>query len=232
MRKKIKVVNVQKLECSGTVTFTAKYEGRSTMVSALVLSLIQDKVFLSWKALVDLGVIPDSFPNVEARAAGAKASNQMTLKALLANVKTMIGTFDDIFEEEGKLRTMKGKPIVIEMKDDVPIKPVHVCSPRRRAYAFQAAAKENLEEDERKGMIEKVTGATILEDWYLEHIKPVSIRSDKGPQFRGGFSDGAKRKNIVHEKSSAHLHESNGHAESAIKDMKHLLGKTKTYVDL
>ena len=53
--KKIKAVNDQKLECSGTVTFTAKYEGRLTMVSALVSSSIQNEVLLSWKALVDLG---------------------------------------------------------------------------------------------------------------------------------------------------------------------------------
>ena len=71
------------------MTFTAKYEGRSTMVSALVLSSIQDEVLLSWKALVDLGVITDSFPHVEARAAGAKASNQMTLEVLLAHINMM-----------------------------------------------------------------------------------------------------------------------------------------------
>ena len=55
MKKKIKAVNDQKLECSGTVTFTAKYEGRLTMVSALVSSSIQNEVLLSWKALVDVG---------------------------------------------------------------------------------------------------------------------------------------------------------------------------------
>ena len=77
-KKKIRAVNDQKLECSGTVTFTAEYEGRSTVVSALVSSSIQDKILLSWKALVELGVIPDSFPHVEARAAGASVSNPMT----------------------------------------------------------------------------------------------------------------------------------------------------------
>ena len=162
MKKKIKAVNDQKLECSGTVTFTAEYEGRSTIVSALVSSSIQDEILLSWKALVELGVIPDSFPHVEARAAGASASNPMTLEMALAGVKTMILTFDDVFDEEGTLRTMKGKPMVIEMKDDAPIKPVHVCSPRRTAYAFQEAAKQKLDDDEKKGVIEKVIGPT---DW-------------------------------------------------------------------
>ena len=96
MKKKIKVVNNQKLECSGKVTFTAKYKGRSTIVSALVSSSIQDEILLSLKALVELGVILDSFPHVEARAAGASVSNPMMLEMALASVKTMIGTFDDV----------------------------------------------------------------------------------------------------------------------------------------
>ena len=162
MKKKIKAVNDQKLECSGTVTFTATYEGRSTVVSALVSSSIQNEVLLSWKALVELGIIPNSFPHVEARAAGVSTSTPMTLEMAVASVKTMIGSFDDVFDTEGTLRTMKGKPMVIEMKDDAPIKPVHVCSPRRTAYAFQEAAKQKLDDDESKGVIEKVIGAT---DW-------------------------------------------------------------------
>ena len=42
-----------------------------------------------------------------------------------------------------------------------------------------------------KQLISLDTGAvtTTLEDWFLEHGKPVSIRSDGGPQFRGGVSD-------------------------------------------
>jgi hypothetical protein len=72
---------------------------------------------------------------------------------------------------------------------------------------------------------------STLEDWFLEHGKPVSIRSDGGPQFRTEFTKWCKRNQIVHEQASAYHHESNGHAESAVKDMKHLLGKTETFID-
>ena len=72
---------------------------------------------------------------------------------------------------------------------------------------------------------------TILEDWFLEHGKPVSIRSDGGPQFRGEFRRWCTGLHIEHELSSAYHHESNGHAENAVKEMKHLLGKTKTYIE-
>ena len=86
-------------------------------------------------------------------------------------------------------------------------------------------------------MVQKLTAlntnaiTSSLEDWFLEHGKPVSIRSDGGPKFRGEFADWCKKNQIIHEHSSAYHHESNGHAESAVKDMKHLLGKTDTYID-
>ena len=72
---------------------------------------------------------------------------------------------------------------------------------------------------------------TILHDWFLEHGKPVSIRSDGGPQFRDKFTHWCENQNIHHELSSAYYHESNGHAECAVREMKHLLGKTKSFGD-
>ena len=72
---------------------------------------------------------------------------------------------------------------------------------------------------------------TILEDWFLEHGKPVSIRSDGGPQFREKFTQWCERQHIRHELSSAYHHESNGHAECAVREMKHLLGKTESFDD-
>ena len=72
---------------------------------------------------------------------------------------------------------------------------------------------------------------TILEDWFLEHGKPVSIRSDGGPQFREKFTQWCERQHIRHELSSAYHHESNGHAECAVREMKHLLGKTESFND-
>ena len=90
------------------------------------------------------------------------SSNPMTLEIIINSLKTMIGSFADVFGEEGTLRTMKGKPMVIEMKDDITIKSVHVCSPRKTPYAFQEAVKQKLDDDENKGVIEKVTGPT---DW-------------------------------------------------------------------
>ena len=70
---------------------------------------------------------------------------------------------------------------------------------------------------------------TILNDWFLEYGKPVNIRSDGGPQFRLEFTRWCKDNGIQHELSSAYHHESNGHAECGVREMKHLLGKTTSF---
>ena len=97
-KKKIRAVNDQKLECSGTATFTAKYEGRTAVVSALVSSSIQDEILLSWKELVKLGVIPTSFPHVETKAKNATTYSP-PIEGATSKTKRMIDSFDDIFFE-------------------------------------------------------------------------------------------------------------------------------------
>ena len=71
----------------------------------------------------------------------------------------------------------------------------------------------------------------ILEEWFAEHGIPISIRTDGGPQFRGPFDEWCRQNNIRHELSSAYHHESNGHAECAVREVKKLLAKTSTYKD-
>lgn len=65
----------------------------------------------------------------------------------------------------------------------------------------------------------------ILLEWFLEWGYPSVIRSDGGPQFRAKFVDFCKENNITHELSSPYNPRSNGLAESAVKNMKHLLKK-------
>ena len=70
----------------------------------------------------------------------------------------------------------------------------------------------------------------ILDDWFIEHGIPVSIRTDGGPQFRGPFKTWCAKHRIKHELSSAYSHELNGHAECAVREMKKLLTKTPSYI--
>ena len=68
-----------------------------------------------------------------------------------------------------------------------------------------------------------VTG--VLERWMYETGFPRSIRTDGGPQFRGPFKAWCNDLHITHEVSSPYNPQSNGHAESAVKCAKYLLGK-------
>ena len=68
-RKRVRAVNGQELDNSGTVTFGIEFPGKATEVIALVSSSIEGEVLLSWQVLQKLGVINSNFPNIEERAA-------------------------------------------------------------------------------------------------------------------------------------------------------------------
>lgn len=73
------------------------------------------------------------------------------------------------------------------------------------------------------------TGAVlkVLTQWFLDFGYPKTIRSDGGPQFRTEFEDYCRTNGITHETSSPYHPESNGHAEAAVKAVKHLLKKCR-----
>ena len=71
----------------------------------------------------------------------------------------------------------------------------------------------------------------ILTDWFIDMGKPERIRTDGGPQFRSEFTAWCKKVGIIHELSSAYHHESNGHAENAVREMKKLLAKTSNFME-
>ena len=66
----------------------------------------------------------------------------------------------------------------------------------------------------------------VLEEWIVGIGKPLRIRSDGGPQFRTEFKDWCDERGIIHDLTSPYNPESNGHAEVAVREMKHLLDKT------
>ena len=65
----------------------------------------------------------------------------------------------------------------------------------------------------------------ILTSWFQDFGWPERIRSDGGPQFRREFELFCEDKHILHEKSSPYNPASNGLAEAAVKQVKHLLAK-------
>lgn len=62
---------------------------------------------------------------------------------------------------------------------------------------------------------------------------PVRLRTDGGPQFTSHeFKDFLKRWGVHHDLSTPHYPQSNGHAESAVKSVKHLIMKVSSNGDV
>ena len=73
---------------------------------------------------------------------------------------------------------------------------------------------------------EKVTD--MLDSWFTQFGFPSSIKSDNGPQFRDQFELYCRSRGINRQTSSPYNHQSNGLAESAVKNMKKLIAKCMT----
>ena len=67
----------------------------------------------------------------------------------------------------------------------------------------------------------------VLVGWFHEWGFPTAMRTDGGPQFRSEFKEFCTKHGIKHELASPHHHESNGLAESAVKNVKYLLTKCR-----
>ena len=67
----------------------------------------------------------------------------------------------------------------------------------------------------------------VLTELFDTYGWPLSLRTDGGPQFRSEFRAFCVAHDIRHELSSPYHPESNGHAESAVKNVKHLMEKVK-----
>ena len=180
--KRIKTVDGSHMKCNGSVSFQATYQGRKTEVLALVTPALQEEILLSWRALQRLGVIPKDFPNCtriakaealpaaiakESPACGPppgslplkpnKVEQKTDIKPqeLQGQVEALIQEHAAVFDTGKQLKTMKGGPMHIKLKDG-PIKPLHVNTPRKTPYAFQDKAKAKLDRLVELSIMEKV----------------------------------------------------------------------------
>ena len=68
--------------------------------------------------------------------------------------------YKDVFDYEIELKTMKGIPAKIELRDGV-IKHLQINVPRRVPYAFEDAAKAELDRLVRLGVLAYVPGSSV-----------------------------------------------------------------------
>jgi hypothetical protein len=67
-----------------------------------------------------------------------------------------------VFVVGKELKPMKGPPAMLELKENVKIKPTHIYTPRKTVYALQGSSEETLHELERLGVTRRVKEPT---DW-------------------------------------------------------------------
>ena len=70
--------------------------------------------------------------------------------------------FTETFKVDGALKTIKGGPMSIKMRD-VPIKQTFTSMARKCPYAFKSLVKVKLEEEEALGIIENVPIGEVTE---------------------------------------------------------------------
>ena len=115
---KIRAVNTQRLDNSGSVMFTLRYQGRTTVVSTLVSDTVKDEILLSWRVLKNLGVIDSTFRNVRhtpVKAAKTTTDNSFahieTDTEAKLEVSNLMGEYKRVFQIDCPLGTMKGEPM-------------------------------------------------------------------------------------------------------------------------
>ena len=179
-KKLIQAVDGSAVRCSGSTAIKVEYQGQEAKIRALVTPSLKDEVILSKKTLQKLSVLPKGFPNVQVvqtravkaqvgenddkEALSDKECSSNTSKAsktegwnedseLNDEVKKLKKKYETVFNTEGGLKPMLCNPYKIELKDNIPIKPIHVNVPRRTPYAFQGALV-------REGVLEYVEGSS------------------------------------------------------------------------
>ena len=79
-------------------------------------------------------------------------------------VQSLKRKYKQVLELKKELKPMEGSPALLEIKEDVKVVPIHVCTPRKTPYALQGSAQATLIELERLGVTRRVKEPT---EWVL-----------------------------------------------------------------
>ena len=105
----------------------------------LVTDVVTNEILLSLETLKRLGVVPEDYPRSQwSKARKATSEDDVDLAKEVEKLKEK---YPEVFDHEVELKIMNGDSVKIELKNDVPIKPLHINVPRRVPYAEEAAAK-------------------------------------------------------------------------------------------
>ena len=159
----------KQLTCLGVLPVALTVGSKTVEVQLVVVSELSG-FLLSWYHLIDLGILPQCFPNQVNRV-----SNDETIEKqpetppiiidkepskVMREVqkKKILDTFSDVFDVSKELKTMKGKPMRILLTEDAV--PFALTSARTIPFAWKDTIKKQLKEMESKRIIKEVKEPT------------------------------------------------------------------------
>jgi hypothetical protein len=144
-RERLYVANGTSMECIGTVKLQACAGAQEVEIDAVISPRLNKDIYLSWHDMIALGIISDSFPQVrsitrepaESGLPGNAAASEAELEAIMEE-------FSDVVKDTLGSTVMKGPPMKIHLRDDVPFKPQRVLTTRQTPLHMQEEADKEL----------------------------------------------------------------------------------------
>ena len=135
---RIYAANKTRIPCLGTADIELDYFGKKTPTSVLVAKGLHENLLISTEDQKRMGILHKDYPKPHwaVRTGVANAASCRAEESLPARIQTKVNKlfeeFPDVFgDDPSKLPPMKGPPMKIQLKSDVPIKPTYVTVARK-----------------------------------------------------------------------------------------------------
>ena len=153
----IKAANGTPLKCEGTVCLHLSFNNTDVILYPLVSSDLHYDAILSWHDLVLIGVIHSDFPYVKSSFTQVSASY-----TLPDELQPVLDEFQDVFGDfDGEvLKPMKGPPMSIQLRTDMPIHPIRVTTARQVPLHLREEAEAIVEKCVSSGILRKIDQVT------------------------------------------------------------------------
>ena len=165
--RRIYAANKSKIPCLGTVDMQFEYYGKKTPTSVLVARGLHEKLLISTNDQIKMGILHSGFPKPHwavradvANVADGGAEEGLPV-GVQAKLNKLVEEYADIFcDDPSKLSPMRGPPMRIQLKSDVPIKPTYVTVARKTPIHQEAEEEKERNILIKAGIIREVTWPT------------------------------------------------------------------------
>ena len=157
--------NNGEMNVSGSTVLKAEAGGVKTYIDAIVSEDLKNEILMSWHDLINLGVLPRDFPNHTFLCSVTEGDSLDKLKE----------DFPDVLSDILSAQPMKGPPMKIHLRNDIPVVPLHVCTTRQIPLHQQKEAEDLVSKLVEGGIISPVNHPT---DW-ISHASFVAKENGK-----------------------------------------------------